>query len=39
MTARLRLYLAVSLDGFIASSDGGVAWLEKFPGEAFAFDD
>ena len=39
MPARLRLYLAISLDGFIASSDGGVAWLEKFPAEAFGFDE
>jgi dihydrofolate reductase len=27
-TPRFRLYLAISLDGFIASPDGGVSWLD-----------
>ena len=27
------LYIACSLDGFIATSDGGVEWLEEFQGE------
>ena len=28
--ARIRLYIATSLDGYIATPDGGVAWLEPF---------
>ena len=27
---RFRLYMAISLDGFIASADGGVKWLEPY---------
>lgn len=27
------LYIATSVDGFIATDDGGVAWLEEFPTE------
>jgi dihydrofolate reductase len=27
---RFRLYMAISLDGFIASRDGSVAWLEPY---------
>jgi dihydrofolate reductase len=30
MVARFRLYVAVSVDGYIATPDGGVAWLESF---------
>ncbi len=30
---RFRLYIAVSVDGFIATPHGGVAWLEPFPAE------
>jgi dihydrofolate reductase len=30
--------LAVSLDGRIARRDGGIAWLEAFPPEAFGYD-
>jgi dihydrofolate reductase len=30
MVASVRLYVAVSLDGFIASPDGGVDWLAPF---------
>ncbi|HEX8073995.1 MAG TPA: hypothetical protein VF545_03350, partial [Thermoleophilaceae bacterium] len=26
----VRLYIAASLDGFIADEDGGVAWVERF---------
>jgi dihydrofolate reductase len=28
--ARIQLYIAQSLDGYIAESDGGVAWIEAF---------
>jgi len=30
---RIRLYVAASLDGYIAARDGGVAWLEPFKGD------
>ena len=30
MTMRVVLYIATSLDGFIADRDGGVDWLERF---------
>ena len=33
----LRVYIAMSLDGFIATPDGGVAWLERFNSDAFDF--
>ncbi len=29
-TPQLRIYIAMSLDGFIATADGGVDWLETF---------
>ena len=28
--SRITLYIAQSLDGFIADEDGGVGWLETF---------
>ena len=34
-----RIYIAQSLDGFIASPDGTIDWLEPFPGVTFGFDD
>lgn len=30
---RIRLYVAASLDGYIATPDGGVTWLEPFKGD------
>ena len=39
-TGRVRLYLAASLDGYIASPDGGVEWLEGYgdaEGDAVTF--
>lgn len=34
-----RVYIAVSLDGYIATPDGGVAWLEPFQAEDFGYRD
>ncbi len=28
---KIKLYIAVSIDGYIAQSDGGVAWLDEIP--------
>lgn len=39
MPSRFRLYIAVSLDGFIATPDGGVAWLDDYPSSEFGFDE
>lgn len=36
---RFRVYIAQSLDGFIASPDGTIDWLEPFPGPTFGFDE
>jgi dihydrofolate reductase len=30
-------YVAASLDGFIATPDGGVGWLEPFEGEDYGY--
>ncbi len=27
---RIKLYIATSLDGYIATPDGGVEWLDKY---------
>lgn len=35
----VRLYIAVSIDGYIAAADGGVDWLAPYPAEQFGFDD
>jgi dihydrofolate reductase len=35
---RLRLYIAASLDGFIATMDGGVGRLDPFQGDDFGYD-
>ena len=34
---RFRLYVAISLDGFIASPDGGVDWLTPYDAEVCGF--
>lgn len=34
-----RIYMALSLDGYIATPDGGVAWLDYFQGEDFGYGD
>ncbi len=36
---RITLYMACSVDGFIATEDGGVGWLEPFDEEAQPIDD
>lgn len=38
MTARMVVYIAASLDGFIATPDGGVDWLEPFHGQDFGYE-
>ncbi len=35
---QVRLYVAVSIDGYIAAADGGVDWLAPYPAEQFGFD-
>ena len=35
---RIRLYIAASLDGFIAAPDGGVEWLEPFFDADYGFE-
>lgn len=34
-----RVYIAVSLDGFIATADGGVGWLDDYESEDFGYDE
>jgi dihydrofolate reductase len=34
---RFRAYIAASVDGFVATPDGGIAWLEQFNGEAYGY--
>lgn len=37
MVASLRLYMAVSLDGFIATPDGDIDWLAPFDDQDFGY--
>jgi dihydrofolate reductase len=37
--ARFTLYIALSVDGFIATEDGGVEWLDAFQSETDGTDD
>lgn len=37
--AKVRLYVATSIDGFIADSDGGVDWLEPYHGSKYGYKD
>ena len=39
MTSRIRLYIATSLDGYIATPDGGVAWLEPYEAGDYGYED
>jgi len=32
-TGRITLYIAISVDGFVATEDGGVEWLDEFEGD------
>ena len=36
---RFRVYIAVSVDGYVASTDGSVAWLDAFQAESYGYDD
>lgn len=36
-TPQFCYYVAVSADGFIATKDGGVAWLDAYPADQFGF--
>lgn len=36
--ARFRVYIAASVDGYIATPDGGVDWLGAFEGENYGYD-
>lgn len=35
---RVRVHLAVTVDGYIASTDGGIDWLDDFSPDDFGFD-
>ncbi len=37
--SQIVIYVAVSADGFIATPDGGVAWLEAFPAQDVGYDE
>lgn len=37
MTARVRLYVSTSIDGFIADADGGVDWLEPYQPASYGY--
>ncbi|MBF0336179.1 MAG: dihydrofolate reductase [Alphaproteobacteria bacterium] len=37
MSTLFRLYIAATVDGFIASRDGGVDWLAPYEGEDFGY--
>lgn len=39
LRAKFRVYIAASVDGYIATPDGGVEWLEAFSGGDFGYDD
>ena len=34
-----RIYIAVSLDGYVATPDGGVEWLDAYQSEDFGYDE
>ena len=34
---RFRVYIATSLDGYVATPDGGVEWLEPFQDEDYGY--
>ena len=36
---RFRAYIAASVDGYVATPDGGVEWLEAFDGESYGYED
>ncbi len=38
MTVQFAVFIAVSLDGFIARPDGGLDWLDRFHGEDHGYD-
>jgi dihydrofolate reductase len=38
-TPQFCYYVAVSADGFIATKDGGVAWLDAYPADQFGFNE